>query len=273
MGRRGQNSTPISLFSFQDIITSVTGIMILVTLMMTLELVQRTMTSPAVQTAVVTSEVETRTQQMRQRIEELKGELERRRLASEVLQGIDPRNLAERLQEVERTAARVEQDVERIRTTAEQAERNHERAKQTQTETERKRQQQKTLEEQLAAAADELEQLKKTNRRIYNLDQGTAKKPWLIDVSARELRTAQVGVTAAPTVLRGNSPVELIAQLSAWLAARDPATEYLVLLIRPSAAELYVALRGEVERQGFELGFDLLGEGQTVLDPVTGAAP
>jgi hypothetical protein len=41
MGRRRSGSPPISLFSFQDIITSVTGIMILVTLLMSVELVRR----------------------------------------------------------------------------------------------------------------------------------------------------------------------------------------------------------------------------------------
>src|SRR5436190_2084488 len=43
MARRGRRSaeSPMSFFSFQDIITSVTGILILVTLLMSLELVTR----------------------------------------------------------------------------------------------------------------------------------------------------------------------------------------------------------------------------------------
>jgi hypothetical protein len=40
MGRRKGNSVPFSLFAFQDIITSVTGIILLITMMMALELVQ-----------------------------------------------------------------------------------------------------------------------------------------------------------------------------------------------------------------------------------------
>src|SRR3990170_1664670 len=40
-GRRGVNEDPISLFSFQDIITSVTGIIILLALLLVVELTKR----------------------------------------------------------------------------------------------------------------------------------------------------------------------------------------------------------------------------------------
>ena len=58
MGHRRAGAPPISLFSFQDIITSVTGIMILVTLMMSIELVQRNQQGGAVRMS--TAHVETR---------------------------------------------------------------------------------------------------------------------------------------------------------------------------------------------------------------------
>jgi len=41
MSRRSRRNSPFSLFAFQDIITSVTGIMILVTMMLALELIKR----------------------------------------------------------------------------------------------------------------------------------------------------------------------------------------------------------------------------------------
>ena len=56
--RRVVASTAFSLFSFQDIITSVTGIMVLVTLMLALELITRVQTSAPAQTAVQTKRVE-----------------------------------------------------------------------------------------------------------------------------------------------------------------------------------------------------------------------
>ena len=54
MSRRRRNHTTaaFSLFAFQDIITSVTGVMIMITLLLAVELVNRVEQSPAVQTTV-----------------------------------------------------------------------------------------------------------------------------------------------------------------------------------------------------------------------------
>ena len=46
MVQRGQRTSPFSLFSFQDIITCVSGIFILITLMLVLQLVQRKQAKP-----------------------------------------------------------------------------------------------------------------------------------------------------------------------------------------------------------------------------------
>lgn len=57
MARRGSAAPPISLFSFQDIITSVAGIIIFLTLMMAVELVQHANDSPPVQTSKLNTEL------------------------------------------------------------------------------------------------------------------------------------------------------------------------------------------------------------------------
>ena len=48
--RRSARQSAFSLFSFQDIITSVTGIMVLITLLLAVELINRTEASPPMQT-------------------------------------------------------------------------------------------------------------------------------------------------------------------------------------------------------------------------------
>src|SRR5687767_1677296 len=63
MSRRGRGGTPISLFSFQDIITSVTGIMILITLILALEVIQNTEKSPQNRTQELTAELQQAAQQ------------------------------------------------------------------------------------------------------------------------------------------------------------------------------------------------------------------
>ena len=51
MSRRGRARSAFSLFSFQDIITCVSGIIILITLLLAVDLSQRKQSSPAVDTA------------------------------------------------------------------------------------------------------------------------------------------------------------------------------------------------------------------------------
>ena len=55
--RRRRRESGFSLFAFQDIITSVTGIMILVTLVLAIELIERTESSPKVMTAQTTDQL------------------------------------------------------------------------------------------------------------------------------------------------------------------------------------------------------------------------
>src|SRR5262245_5426312 len=66
MSRRGRGGTPISLFSFQDIITSVTGIMILVTLILALDVIRRRQGAPDTQTAALTLELQQAASQAQQ---------------------------------------------------------------------------------------------------------------------------------------------------------------------------------------------------------------
>jgi len=56
MGRK-KGGSPFSLFSFQDIITCVSGIIILITLILAVELTQRKQAKPAVETAQLAEDI------------------------------------------------------------------------------------------------------------------------------------------------------------------------------------------------------------------------
>ena len=66
MGRRKHAAPPFSLFAFQDVITAVTGILILITIMMAISLVARK--HPATQTAAP-SEIASELQALKQELE------------------------------------------------------------------------------------------------------------------------------------------------------------------------------------------------------------
>ena len=58
MSRRRRRSAPFSLFAFQDIITSVTGIMLVITMLLALELLERTDVAPPQATAAISKDLE-----------------------------------------------------------------------------------------------------------------------------------------------------------------------------------------------------------------------
>ena len=72
MRTRGNEAPPVTLFSFQDIITSVMGIMILVMLVIALELAARQLQSPAIQQAIVRQDVREALKLAQQKLEQIK---------------------------------------------------------------------------------------------------------------------------------------------------------------------------------------------------------
>jgi len=71
MRSRQKKTSPFSLFAFQDIITSVTGIMILITMTLALDLVQKATSSPRTVTPAIAEQVEVAVAESKQEISRL----------------------------------------------------------------------------------------------------------------------------------------------------------------------------------------------------------
>src|SRR5688572_14968092 len=104
---RRSTAQPITLFSFQDIITSVTGVMVLLTLLMALELIQRVVAAPTHQTIVQTRQSGQSLAEMRAEITTLRQQLESSNLIAENLPSFDPNKLREDRQQLEANSLRL----------------------------------------------------------------------------------------------------------------------------------------------------------------------
>jgi hypothetical protein len=270
MSRR-KTSNPISLFSFQDIITSVTGIMILVTLLIALELSQRALDSPRVQTAIVNKQVEETVQAAEHEIGELEAQLAARDATLQQLAGYDHHRLVAESTDAQRQVERLEAETIKLAAQAEDA-----RKRQTQIESRGQARQDdvrlvEELKNKIAELAAKIEKLQSTNRTIYNAANGSAKTAWLVELTGQAIRTAPLGRAAQPTIFSTGSPPETLAAFLQWARSRDSAAEYFVLLIKPSGIETFDQVREELMNLGFELGFDVVDDGETVIDSQTGA--
>jgi hypothetical protein len=269
--RRGGNSTPISLFSFQDIITSVTGIMILVTMMMTLELLQRKVSAPAPQTAKIIDELRPAVDQGDQEIAKLQQQLARDEQTLRELAGIDQNQVRRAMDDLERLTRQLQSDVQTLR--GEEAHADS-RVRRSEAEKTQRASDAKTLQElteRVRKTQRQFEELKSSNRVIYNVSSSASKSAWLVQIGDDQLLTAPVGKPAA-SVFSG-SPEARTAEFLRWAASRDPKSEYFMLLVKPGGVASFRTLLQGLTSKGFQVGFDLIGASQMAVDPKTGASP
>ncbi len=264
---RRNKRVKISLFSFQDIITTITGVIILVTLLMALDLVRQ----PGEASPPAPAEAGETPADLTQRLARLEA-------ASEVL--------AQQLEELRararqaaaaspQTLRQLEQQRDRLVAQAEALRNWHaQQAPQTQRDIARLEAEHARLQQELAARNAELAKVQRSARRtaaglhrLYRFRPTGAKTWWIVDVGPTSWQLWEIDRQGRPTGRRQvfaqpKSNARLNA-MESWLAGRSGTQEAFFLLARPSAVRDFDRLRDALRERGFPLGFDLLGEGQT----------
>jgi len=271
MARR-RKSSPFSLFSFQDIITSVTGIIILLTLMLALELITRDPTAKSSGAAESVSQLDQSIREAEAEVARLEELLKRGTDMAEELAAASPQQLNRAKQEVEREIVRLEAELVELDHKERAKRRDQEEAESQNKDRQKDRDTLKQLESTAQVLVDKLKDLKEKNRLIYNPSRDTGKQAWLVDVAPDKISVACLGRAAASTLFEQSSSSARVRAFLEFINKREPSSDYFVLLVRPAATEVFDELRTKLEKRGFELGFDLIGAQQTVIDPAAGTS-
>lgn len=256
MSRRRDRSSPLSLFSFQDIITGLCGIVILLVLVMVLDLVARRDTAPPppvpdapVDPAATEDALRSEIAALEEAIARAREALAKRRIAT--AGGVS----AERLEEVNRDLSEREREIaallsqlDAMKTRLEKARDADAQSKRALLEMEKTR---RDLETALAALRDrkgvtlipERGNLKSPVYIVLGRGQVEIHRP--LDKGARAIRAPQRDV--AETVRATLSPL-------------DRKTHTVVLIVRPSGASDMMPLAELVKDMGFACGRDPLEE-------------
>jgi hypothetical protein len=261
MPRRRTNEVPFTLFAFQDIITSVTGIMLLVTLMLMLDLLSRTEKSAPVVTEKVADEIESATQSDKREIATLREQLKR----SELTLGMNATEIARKISDLEASLSLIREDrqrSERLRATTDQQRKEVEEKSLSREITATKLQ---NLREQIRTVSRELEKMRQRNRVIYHTAPGTHSKSWLLELDRDQISVAEVGRKSPPIVFRQ------LEGLLEWANQRNPKSDLFVMLVKPTSITLFDQLKEQLTSKGFSLGYDLLAADATAIDPELGA--
>jgi hypothetical protein len=269
MSRR-RPAAPFSLFSFQDVITAVTGIIILIALLLTLELLQRPPVAPVPNAGVFAEELRESLASLRAERDHLADMVAAAAQASERVAAASPIAMAIDAEAVEAEVERLDRDLQRL----EQLLRDLVQREQELAAKALERGSDRDVIAELSREENEsktkVESLRRGNRIVFNRPRDASRAAWLVEVSASRLATAPVGETRPPVEFRGNAQ-QLAEQFLAWAGQRDPEREYFVLLVRPDGIELFERIEPMLRRRGFRIGFDPLGADQVVLDPEAGA--
>ncbi len=269
MRKRGNEAAPVTLFSFQDIITSVMGIMILVMLVIALELAARQLQSPAIQQAIVKQDVREALKLAREKLEQIK-----RALAAgawDNLAALSRSDVQRQTSELERLMPVLEQNARQAEQRLSQLRQRHEQAEQEFETRNSDEESLRVLQAELAALEEELSRLATSSTMFFRPSQTGGKLVWLVEVSGETILAAPLGPSAKPLSFAGSSGESRQRQFLAWASNRDPSREYFVLLIKPGGARLCNDIERQLRSKQFEVGLDLIGSKQTPIDPERGA--
>lgn len=283
MSRRRRTRAAFSLFSFQDIITSVTAILILLVLILSLELVTRRQEAAAadpmatrvalqesvasLQSLVGTLAAIVPADKPRALVARTRSELARdtRIVESQADQAIAD---AEAARAVEgRARAMAAATVARLR----DAERNFAAVDRIKMEALRVDEEARKLAIRNKARSAELSERREriTDRPspgaelVFNPPEGTSTQAWIIEVSGDGFTVVRLGTNQRQSLGSGVGPGSAAGQ---WLSRLNERRDHVLILVRPSGANSMEVIRQSLGEAGISFGIDLIGEEQVVRD-------
>jgi archaellum component FlaC len=279
--KRRNSESPISLFSFQDIIMSVVGIIILITLLLIIKLItQSVLAEPVTLSAVSIKELEKQIESLKSSLREIQDEITALHQAQQNSQALIPS--PEQLDALQSTTERIETEIVAVETKINAAKEQNEKLKhdpkiQQLTETETTV---KTLQEEIEKLKQENEKTKKEKDDLQakvvplreknkDLDRDIAadvsmqlkvKVPVHQDKTAFILLYGNGVIDVLPTDGSATKSFTSRSDLDRWIRSRNKAKEYFVVYVRPSRFGEHEKIVQELKKQGFDVGLQVIGE-------------
>ena len=276
MSRRGRSGPVISLFAFQDIITSVTAIVIVVVLFLALDLVNRKQGQASESPAVLADELVARIADVEAELIKLRQELAR---TDELVQQVASTSPAELKAEIARHERTIEDQRRELQRQDERQKRLVAQQQATAAEKFDLSPSQQRLEQTLQEARElqgQLDQEKQENRVLFTLPRGSNQKGWVAVVEADKITIAPFGRPAKPQVFVTTGVIlktTAADALADWIVRNQLRSAYFLVLIRPNGSRTFGVLEEALREKSVSFGFDLIDGERSVLHPERGAAP
>lgn len=258
MSRRSKGaSSPISLFSFQDLITSLSGILILLVLMMSVQIAVQAVT--ATPPRMEDPEIQARLTALREDADALRKRLAELQARHDSQGTNDAVSIVRATVQAERkhdalqgaieksnsAVAALEKSLGQIR--AKEAEARSQSAALTQ-----------EMEQLRAAQAEALEQ----NKIFVIPEEGTTKTAVIVECSDAIARAGYIDRAVQPVLFAAG--LGMSAEFRKYLEGLSSTREYIVFMVKPSGVNVFQALRSIAMASGFDVGYDALEEDRSI---------
>ena len=265
MSRRHRSTAaPMSLFSFQDIITATTGILILLALVLALSVVvQRTSASGAVPIED-TSDLEKQLALLSDAVDQLRLETVGITQKSEIAGTMTPMELKNKVNTLKIGVKFLQSTIRKQIADAEKVEKQIQESGYPSTIKDLKNRI-KNTKNGAASAIKELNELKTANRVVYNFRKTTS-PPFLVQIERDHFKVARAN---------SKQPARVFGTAFAFIDfAKNvpPSNRYFVLLIKPAGIAKYMLARPYLEQMDAEIGIELLAEDENAVDEKLGSS-
>lgn len=266
MSRRKASGPSVSFFAFQDIITSVVGIFVLITLIMMVELVQRKGPTPASKKLLEDSHSSVIADLMLQ-VEKLESRSKKMDSISTKIGSVQVFNKDEIAKELRASIQSLNEQIERTDQRKREIQKIIDSQIKLQASLQRETIQRSRDREELAKLLKDLERL---DSKISELDSDA---PLIFKSKSLDGRTVVIVDVARDetvlldleadrrTTIRGK---DLEREFKNWIAKHSKGNFHYFLLIRPNGASNFDTLRSSLDESGASYGYDLLDQDRTI---------
>ena len=258
MSRSRKKGAPFSLFAFQDAITSVCGVVVLITLLLAVQLTSRT----------IESELETEPDDsLAERAAELREEIAEAREAldavptprisfdaSKPYAGLSAVDLRAKVSELDARLESARAELERAKSELPREESGAPSEEESTKELAALREELKRAEEEASAAKKSAREPLDENVVLFSFPEEASETPWFVDISGT--RIVATPAKKGEEIKRFEKTDEFLT----WAKTRPNKREYFVLIVRPSGAGAYDEISAGLDAAGRKTGVDLVAE-------------
>jgi hypothetical protein len=265
MARRRSAIPRFSLFVFQDIITCVTGIMLLLTLVLALRLVESSAAAPPAQTKRLVEQLGVELESMVDETTQLEGQLRQQQKILDSGALVDTATLANHQADLDDRQKRLRSNMSRLQQQQQQVEDRKKKIELVQQSRSSETQEIQDLQQQITRASSELEEMQTENRVFFNPAPGSNRTPWLVQFDDGEILAAEMGKSALPQSFK--TPAAFLQ----WSRQQSKGSVLFILLVKPDAIEDYHVSFDTLKKEGYSVGIDVLTKDQHAINATSGA--